>query len=107
MRFAVESASSMTGNAAHTARGIGLFLFYAFVLWRLFKDNRGNRVIQCGSITLMLFVVLMALMSIPNLPIDYVWWLWPALFLLCLLTMFFLFQQGYRALRNRKNHKRS
>ena len=88
-------------------RSIGLFLLYAFIFWRLFKDNRGNRVIQCGSITLMLFLVLVALMRIPNFPIDYVWWLGPALFLLCMLTIFFLFQQGYRALRNRKGHKLS
>ncbi len=26
---------------------IGRLLFYAFISWRLFKDNRGNRVIQC------------------------------------------------------------
>ena len=91
-------------NCPHTvtaARSIGLFLFYAFIFWRLFKDNRGNRVIQCGSITLMLFLVMLALMRIPELPIDYVAWLGPALFLLCMLTMFFLFQQGYRALRKR------
>jgi len=62
------------------------------------------RVIQCGSITLMLLLVMIALMRIPHFPIDYVAWLGPALFLLCMLTMFFLFQQGYRALRHRKTH---
>jgi hypothetical protein len=82
-------------------RSIGLFLLYAYMFWRLFKDNRGNRVIQCGSITLMLFLVMVALMRIPSFPVDYVAWLGPALFLLCMLTMFFLFQQGYRALRSR------
>jgi hypothetical protein len=90
--------------APHTvtvARSIGLFLLYAFIFWRLFRDNRGNRVIQCGSITLMLFLVMLALMRIPNIPIDYVAWLGPALFLLCMLTMVFLFQQGYRELRKR------
>jgi hypothetical protein len=82
-------------------RSIGLFLLYAYMFWRLFKDNRGNRVIQCGSITLMLFLVMVALMRIPHFPVDCVAWLGPALFLLCMLTMFFLLQQGYRALRNR------
>jgi len=33
--------------------------------------------------------------------IDYVAWLGPALFLLYMLTMFFLFQQGYRVVRRR------
>jgi hypothetical protein len=88
-------------NIVILARSIGLFLFYAFMFWRLFRDNRGNRVIECGSITLMLFLVMLALTRIPNLPIDYATWLGPALFLLCMLTMFFLFQQGYRALRKR------
>jgi hypothetical protein len=100
----------MAGTTAHTVfvlRGIGLFLLYAFLLWRTFKNSQGNRVIQCGSITIMLFLVLVALMSIPNLPFDYVWWLWPALFLLCMLTIFFLFQQGYRALRNHWRRKRT
>jgi hypothetical protein len=88
-------------NTVHVARGIGLFLLYAFIFWRLFRDYRGNRVIQCGSITLMLFMVMLALTRIPKVPLDYVAWLGPALFLLCMLTLFFLFQQGYRALRKR------
>jgi hypothetical protein len=88
-------------NTVHVGRGIGLFFFYAFLFWRLFKDNRGNRVIQCGSMTLMLFLVMVALMQIPRVPVDYVAWLGLALFLSCVLTMFFLFQQGYRALRKR------
>lgn len=88
-------------NTVTAARSIGLFLLYAFMFWRLFRDNRGNKVIRCGSITLMLFLVMLALTRIPNVPIDYVAWLGPALFLLCMLTMVFLFQQGYRALRKR------
>jgi hypothetical protein len=89
-------------NKVHAARGVGLFFLYAFIFWWTFKDNPGNRVIQCGSITLMLFLVMVALMQIPSVPFDYVAWLGPALLLLCMLTMFFLFQQGYRALRGRK-----
>jgi len=92
-------------KTVHDVRGIGLFFVYAFLFWRLFKDNRGNGVIQCGSITLMLFLVMVALMQIPRVPVDYVAWLGPALFLLCMLTMFFLFQQAYRAVRRRcKGH---
>ena len=90
-------------NTVHRARGIGLFFLYAFIFWRTFKDNPGNRVIQCGSITLMLFLVMLALTQIPHVPVDYVAWLGPALFLLCMLTIFFLFQQGYRALRKKFN----
>jgi hypothetical protein len=94
--------TAIDAKTVTVVRSIGLLLLYAFIFWRLFKDNRGNRVIQCGSITLMLFLVMGALMRIPHFPVDYVAWLGPALFLLCMLTMFFLFQQGYRALHNRK-----
>jgi hypothetical protein len=89
---------------AHTEtvlRSIGVFVLYSFILWRLFKSNQGNRVIQCGSIALMLLMAMTVLMRIPHVPVDVVAWLGLALFLLCLLTMFFLLQQGYRALRNR------
>jgi hypothetical protein len=55
----------------------------------------------------MLFLVMMALLRIPHFPAEYVAWLGPALFLLCMLTLFFLAQQGYRALRHRKIHKHS
>jgi len=91
----------------HAARGVGLFSLYAFIFWRTFKGNPGNRVIQCGSITLMLFLVMLALTRIPQVPVDYVAWLGPALFLLCMLTMFFLFQQGYRAVRGRFKRRSS
>ena len=53
-------------NTVHTARGVGLFFFYALIFWRTFKDNPGNRVIQCGSITLMFFLVMLALTKILN-----------------------------------------
>lgn len=81
---------------------LGLVLFYGFSFWRIFKGNPGNKVIECGSITLMVFVVMLALFKVPNFPVWVLACLGLLLFLLCLLTMFFLVQQGYRALRRRK-----
>jgi len=81
---------------------IGLVLFYSLSFWRIFKNNPGNRVIECGSITLIVFVVGFALFRIPGFPVWVLAWLWLLIFLLCILTMFFLVQQGYRALRRRK-----
>jgi hypothetical protein len=81
---------------------LGLVLFYGFSFWRIFNGNPGNKVIECGSITLMVFVVMLALFKVPNFPVWVLAWLGILLFLLCLLTMFFLVQQGYRALRRRK-----
>jgi len=72
-------------------------------LWRIIKGNRGNRVIEWGSIALMLFFLMMLLIRLKNLP-D---WVLPSLgmllFLLCLLTMFFLVLQGVQAMRHRKS----
>jgi|SRR5450759_3376905 len=84
------------------AGSLGLVLFYGFSFWRIFKRNPGNKVIECGSITLMVFVVVLALFKVPNFPVWVLAWLWLLIFLLSLLTMFFLVQQGYRALRRRK-----
>jgi thiol:disulfide interchange protein len=91
---------------ASDVRSILSFLVVAVVywlsLWRIIKGNRGNRVIECGSITLMLFFLMMLLMKLRNVP-D---WVLPSLglllFLLCLLTMFFLLLQGVQAIRHRK-----
>jgi hypothetical protein len=79
----------------------GLVLVYGYSFWCVFKRNPGNRVIACGSITLMVFVVAMALFRIPHFPIWIVASLFFLVFLLGVLTMGFLVQQGYRALRQR------
>jgi hypothetical protein len=92
---------------ASGVRPIVSFLVVAVVywlsLWRIIKGNRGNRVIECGSITLMLFFLMMLLMKFKNVP-D---WVLPSLglllFLLCLLTMVFLFLQAVHAIRHRKS----
>jgi cation transport ATPase len=81
---------------------LGLVLFYGFSFWRIFKSNPGNKVIECGSITLIVFVVMLALFKVPNFPVWVLAWLGLLVFLLCLLTIFFLVQQGYHALRRRK-----
>ncbi len=94
-------------GTATGVRSVVSFLVVAVVywlsLWRIIKGNRGNRVIECGTITLMLFFFMMLLMKLTNLP-D---WVLPSLgvllLLLCLLTMFFLFLQGVEAIRHRKS----
>jgi hypothetical protein len=93
--------------AASGVRPVMSFLVVAAVywlsLWRIIKGNRGNRVIECGSIALMVLFLIMLLMKFTHLP-D---WVLPSLglllLLLCLLTMFFLFLQGLQALRYRKS----
>ena len=96
----------MHPNASSSLRSVASFLIVAAVywvsLWRIIRGNRGNRVIECGSITLMLFFLMMLLIKLPSLP-D---WVLPSLgvllLVLCLLTMFFLLAQGVHAIRHRK-----
>jgi hypothetical protein len=94
--FAVD-----TNSVRGILDSIGLVLFYGFAFWRIFKGNPGNKVIECGSITLMVFVVALALFK-AKFPAWVLGWLFFLVFLLCLLTMFFLVQQAYRAVRRRK-----
>ena|ERR1700730_6492967 len=104
-RFELQ-CTSMIAVDPSVVRGIvgslGLILLYGFSFWRIFKRNPGNRVIECGSITLMVFAVMMALFRIPNFPTWVVALFGLLVLLLGLLTIFFLLQQGYHALRRRK-----
>lgn len=77
-------------------------LFYIYIFWHIFKSHPENRVIRCGTITLIVFMLMAALTKVRNFPVGY---LGPLLFFLCMLTMFFLLQQGYRALRHRKKEQ--
>ena len=63
----------------------------------------GNNVVRCGAIALVVFFVMAALMNVKYLPSWVLPTLGMLLFVLCVLTMFFLAQQGYRALRSRKS----
>jgi hypothetical protein len=92
---------------ASGVRPIVRFLVVAVVywlsLWRIIKGNRGNRVIECGSMALMLFFLMMLLIKLTNVPEWVLASLGMLLFVLCLLTMFFLLLQGVQAIRHRKS----
>lgn len=95
--------SHIASGVRPTASFLVVAIVYWLALWRIIKENRGNRVIACGSITLMLFFLMMLLMKLTSLP-D---WVLPSLgvllFLLCLLTMFFLLLKGVQAMRHGKS----
>jgi hypothetical protein len=81
---------------------LAVVAIYAVAFWRIVKRNARNRVIECGGIALVVFVLLAKLINIKGLPS----WLVPSLglllFILCLLTMVFLFLQAGDAVRSRK-----
>jgi len=97
----MASAGNALGNVVS---GVVLVGVYAGVLWRIVKRNPGNRVIECGSIALVIFFVMAAAIKIPDIP-D---WVIPGLGVLFLLVgflmIFLLMQQGYNAIRRRRRN---
>jgi hypothetical protein len=82
-----------------------LILAYGISLYRIFKSNPGDRFIECGSITVMVFVLTLAVIKIHYFP-DWVLESFEfLLYLLTFLSIFFMFQQIYRALRRRKTRR--
>lgn len=80
----------------------GLILVYGLSLWRIIKSNPGDKFIECSSITVMVFVVTMAAIRSRHFPDWFLESLEVLLYLLTFLSIFFMFQQIYRALRRRK-----
>ena len=79
------------------------FFLYSLYFWRTFKRNPGNRVVECGSLTLIVFFAFLYFCKPQDLP-DWVFGLWLILIvLLCFTTLFFVVQRIYRALFRRKN----
>ncbi len=78
-----------------------ILLFYGLFSWRTFKRNPGNRVVECGSITLIVFLAMVPLVKLGNPP-DWLFALWLILLvLLCFSTLFFAMQRAYRAIQRR------
>jgi hypothetical protein len=96
----------MTPLAASIVNGImgsvGLILAYGLALWRIFRRSRGDKFMEFACITTMLFVVTLRLLKIPNFPAWVLESLELLLALLAFVTVFFMLQQAYRALRRRR-----
>ena len=82
--------------------GVFLMLSYAAFFWRIFKQNPGNRLIECGCMTVIVFIALIPMTSTTNLP-DWLLFAWLLLTtLLCFATLFFFGQRIFRALAHKK-----
>jgi hypothetical protein len=84
-----------------------LLLVYGLWLWRTFKSYPGDRFIQSASVTVMVLMAAVAANRIHNFPDSALEYLMLLLYLLAFLSIFFMFQQGYRALRRRKTRRES
>jgi hypothetical protein len=82
---------------------------YVLLLWRQHsptdarKDDPGSKVVTCGGMFVAGCVLLVKLADDRRVPTWVLESFGVLLFVLLLLTMFFLAQQGYRALRRRKS----
>jgi hypothetical protein len=80
-----------------------VFLLYGLFFWRLFKNNPGNRLVECGSITLIVFLAMVTINKTDSVP-DWLFGAWLILILLlCAATLFYLFQRMFRAVARRSN----
>ena len=81
--------------------GVGVVLAYGLSLWRIFSRNRGDKFMEFACITVMLLVVVLRLLKIPDFPVWILQSVEVLLALLSFVTVFFMFQQLYRAFRRR------
>lgn len=84
----------------------GLVLAYGLSLWRIFKSNPGD-FIQSASVTVWVFVVTMEATRIHYFPDWVPTSLAVLLGVLTFLSLFFMFRDGYRALRRRMKRKKT
>jgi len=81
-------------------RGLIVTAFYAFAVWRVVATNRGNRVIECGIISLIL-VFAEGFAAKSNAP-DWLLESFGALMLLmCCLTVTLFARECYQGIRGR------
>jgi uncharacterized membrane protein len=79
-----------------------VFLGYIAFFWRTFKSNPGNRLVECGSMTVIAFLAVIPLSQTGKVP-DWLILSWVMLVvLLCLSTLFFLAQRIYQAIQRHR-----
>jgi CDP-diglyceride synthetase len=101
----------LLGTIAH-GRNIGMVrliavaALYCVFFWRTIRGNRKNKLILSGCIALTVFMILVVLINVDGVPDWVMESLGGLLLFLCLLTMIFLFQRAFKAIRRRKGERR-
>jgi hypothetical protein len=76
-----------------------VFLGYIAFFWRTFKSKPGNRLVECGSMTVIAFFAMIFVSQLGKAA-DWLMLTWVMLVvLLCLSTLFFVAQRAYQAMR--------
>jgi hypothetical protein len=81
-------------------------LFWGFAFWRIFRSNPRSKVIECGSITIVLLLTMAFFSRVIDYPLWAVGLLCSLLILLCIVTLFFFLQEGIGEIRRRKGKSR-
>jgi hypothetical protein len=82
---------------------LGAALLYSLSFWRIFKQNPGNRLVECGYMTLMVFYAIIPLTRFDHIP-DRLFASWLILLILhCFATLFFAVQRWFGGPRHRKD----
>jgi hypothetical protein len=87
-------ASSSASTADGIAAGFCAIVGYLFYFWRVLRSNPGNKLIEFGTITMIVFFAMVPLALIPGLVERIPNWIILLYFclvvLLCFTTLFFL-----------------
>jgi glucan phosphoethanolaminetransferase (alkaline phosphatase superfamily) len=94
-----------TNTLRTVVAAVGVFLTYGISCWRIFSRFRGDKFIECASITTFLLVGVVAIYKIPNMPSWVVKAVLPLVFFFCWLSVYFGLQQAYCAIRERKTNR--
>lgn len=86
-------------------RLIAVAALYCVFFWRAIKGNRKNKLIVSGCVALTVFMILVILINVDGVPDWVMESLGGLLLFLCLITMFFVFQRGIKAIRRRKSER--
>jgi len=90
------------GSTGAIVSGVGVVAGYLIFLWRVFKRNPGNRLVECGAITMIIFLALVPFSRIPGFTDKIPDWIFVLYILLVVLpsfaTLFFLAQRIWRGL---------
>jgi glycopeptide antibiotics resistance protein len=101
----MSSNASSTGGIVSGFCVIALYLIY---LWRVFKSNPGNRLVECGVLTVIAFLAMVPFSQIPGFTDRIPDWIFISyillVVLLCFTTLFFLAQRIWRALTRGQKH---
>jgi hypothetical protein len=95
---------AIQGNHLSTVgEGLLILLLYGLFFWRLLKSKPGNRLVESGFLTLIVFAALSPVRNTRDVPIMGfgVWII--LVFLHCFATLYFLFQRMFRALVRRSD----